>query len=128
MENPSTVTTVTRKIGSNKGKPRLWIEGKVLDQAGLPHGSRWTLLPITTGGLRIASAPASGKRKVAGNPGRPVIDITSKTLDCLRDQNGVMPEQVVLEFTIGAGVIRVSPCRLDILDEIVREHEDLLAA
>ena len=109
MENSSTTTVITRKIGSNKGKPRLWIEGKVLDQAGLPHGTRWTLLPITTGGMRIASAPASGKRKVAGNPGRPVIDITAASLDCLRDHNGVMPEQVILEFANGAGVIRVSP-------------------
>lgn len=35
-----TNTTATRKIGQNKGKPRPWIEGPVLEQAKLqPTGT-----------------------------------------------------------------------------------------
>ena len=41
-----------RKIGQNRGKPRLWIEGKQLIDAGFAHGTQWVLVPVI-GGIDI---------------------------------------------------------------------------
>lgn len=97
----SDIKTATRKVGSNRGKPRLWIEGKILIDAGLDHGQRWDLVP-TDDGFKIVNNP-SGKRKVAGKPGRPIIDITGSTLGSLG-----MAEKLSLSYILGAGVVRVS--------------------
>lgn len=94
-------TTATRKIGRNKGKPRLWIEGKLLVEAGLDHGNHWNLVPIN-GGFLIQRC-ADGKRKIAGKPGRPIIDIAGATLGALGDV-----EKVTLTYRPGWGLIVVS--------------------
>ena len=98
-------STVQRKIGMNKGKPRLWIEGKALMLAGLDHGTRWDLVP-GEGVLHITAHP-EGKRKVAGSPDRPVIDISAASLDCLRDTSGNMPATVTISFMEGGRIMEV---------------------
>lgn len=92
----------TRKIGQNKGKRRLWIEGTLLVAAGLDHGNRWDLIEAPHGFLIVRNP--EGKRKVAGKPGRPIIDITGKTLD-------VIPNAltVSLSYRLGGGEIGVCP-------------------
>ncbi|MCU9840523.1 hypothetical protein OEZ49_22500 [Ruegeria sp. WL0004] len=91
----------TRKIGSNRGKPRLWIEGAHLTAAGLLHGTRWTLTK-TDSGLTIAADP-EGKRRIAGKPGRPIIDINSAAmLGPLADA-----ETVVVAYEPGSGRLDV---------------------
>lgn len=93
--------TATRKIGQNRGKPRLWIEGKLLEEAGLGHGNRWNLVPIN-GGFLI-QRDAEGKRKIAGKPGRPVIDIAGATLGQLGEA-----AEVTLTYRPGWGLVVVS--------------------
>lgn len=71
----------TRKIGSNRGKPRLWLEGAILQQAGFTHSTRWTL---TTSEDRLdLKVDPDGKRKVSGRPDRPVIDMAGGSLGTL---------------------------------------------
>jgi len=79
--NPTTYT-ITRKIGSNRGKPRLWIEGRALLDTGLLKGHRWNLETTATG--LVITLSADGKRKVSGKADRPVIDITAASLGTLK--------------------------------------------
>lgn len=95
-----------RKVGLNRGKPRLWIEGKVLVEAGLKRGDPWTLYPAVGGGLYIAYA-VNGKRKIAGTDARPIVDVVGGPLDPLRDEQGNMPEHLELEWVEGSQIIRV---------------------
>ena len=70
--------TYARKIGINRGKPRLWLEGKVLADHGFSCGSPWLLQQV--GSSLVLHATPEGNRKVAGTPQRPIIDINSKVL------------------------------------------------
>jgi hypothetical protein len=97
----NTTKTATRKIGQNRGKPRLWIEGKLLVEAGLDHGNHWDLVPIN-GGFLIQRSD-DGKRKIAGKPGRPIVDIVGATLGDLGKA-----EHVTLTYRPGWGLIVVA--------------------
>lgn len=66
----------TRKIGMNRGKPRLWLEGAILSNNGFNHGLRYDLVRRNHGGFDLVIC-AEGKRKIAGTPGRPIVDINS---------------------------------------------------
>ena len=68
--------TYTRKIGSNRGKPRLWLEGAILLETGFKHGLTWDAYPIDDGSLRLLASNEGG-RKIAGTAERPIIDINS---------------------------------------------------
>lgn len=72
--------TVTRKIGLNRGKPRLWLERKVLTEAGFAPGDKFSLTETKPGVLLISRAPLTGKRTVSGKGDRPVIDIAGTVL------------------------------------------------
>jgi len=98
-----TTTTITRKIGRNRGKPRLWIEGAALVEAGLDHGNRWNLVTTSTGFL-IVRHP-EGKRKIAGKPGRPIIDIAGATLPEVVVEAGA----VSISYQPGGGLMVVKP-------------------
>lgn len=63
-------TTLT--IGQNRGAARLWIQGKILSSNGWTPGVRWTLTESDNG--LVFTKETEGKRKVAGNDVRPVID------------------------------------------------------
>ncbi len=101
---------VTRKIGQNRGKPRLWIKGQVLREAGLTHGTRWDLIPNDDGFL--IKRNYEGKRKIAGTPERPIIDISGGSIPAvLADARIISVEPPVEEskitssifITLGAG-------------------------
>ncbi len=99
--------TATRKIGRNRGKPRLWIEGEILNRAGFSHGTEWQLLGATDG-LTLQTSEALEVvgvrvRRVAGTPARPVIDIAGASLGDIGKA-----EHVTLEFEPGSGLIKVT--------------------
>lgn len=73
--------TPTRKIGRNKGKPRLWLEGKILLDAGFTHGARYNIVHFPNG-FDLVLNP-DGKRKVSGKTERPVIDISATGLGAI---------------------------------------------
>lgn len=66
------------KMGSNKGNPRIWIEGQILVDHGFKRGDRFNAL-IRPGSL-IIEAVDYGDRKVSGKGERPIIDIATKEL------------------------------------------------
>jgi len=61
------------KIGSNRGRPRIWLEGKRLTAMGISRGDRFRTHKVDEG-VNIAIDP-DGRRKVSGKGDRPIIDI-----------------------------------------------------
>ena len=76
-----------KSIGSNKGSPRIWLEGKQVDAAGLKAGSRFDV--HVAGGAIVLKANPDGSRVVSskkkGDKECPVIDINSKELLAIFD-------------------------------------------
>jgi DNA (cytosine-5)-methyltransferase 1 len=70
--------TYTRKIGLNRGKPRLWLEGSILNDNGFTHKAPWTV-GRDKDGLYINATP-TGDRLIAGAADRPIIDINSTAM------------------------------------------------
>ena len=105
--------TETRKIGRNRGKPRLWLEGHILESAGLFHGSRWILIEHIQG-IDIVAVEGDGPkwnghrvRKVSGNKRRPVIDISGGSLKQCSLVGGEPWDSVALSYEPGSGFIAV---------------------
>jgi DNA (cytosine-5)-methyltransferase 1 len=79
--------TVTRKIGTNKGSPRIWLEGHLLDQYGFPAGTRYRSV-ISTDVCCIIADPNGEARVVSkAKPKKddpkyrhPIIDFHKKAL------------------------------------------------
>ena len=67
---------ITRYIGSNRENKRVWIEGKSLEELGWTKGVRYTRKTDKSG--FTLERDESGKLKVAGGEGRPVLDICGK--------------------------------------------------
>jgi len=72
------MTTVTRKIGLNKGKRRIWLEGAVLTDNHIHHGMRFNV--VNYDNVLLILRKTDGKRKVAGKPERPIIDMSAATI------------------------------------------------
>jgi len=66
------------KIGTNRGKPRAWVEGKFLIDAGWVRGVTYNQT-IENGAL-VLTRDISGKKRVAGSAGRPVLDLNGAYL------------------------------------------------
>ena len=65
----------TLRIGSNRGKARIWIEGSALASNGWNKGDQF-LAYFRAGHIvyeRVITG-TRGARKVAGTPSRPIID------------------------------------------------------
>lgn len=67
--------TYTRKIGNNRGKLRLWLEGAILKDNGFNKGDKYSLVDLNNAYLVVLDP--DGKRKIAGTEDRPIIDINS---------------------------------------------------
>lgn len=78
------VGTIARKLGFNKGAPRLWLEGILPARAGFTPGARYSVstpdgenrvvLKVDDHGIRLVSAKTKADRQL------PVIDLNSKEL------------------------------------------------
>lgn len=74
-------------IRANRGRPRVWIEGKRLTSAGFHRGQLFTVevKPSNSVMLRFRLAfvqeQAAGMRKVSGKGDRPIIDIVGTLLE-----------------------------------------------
>lgn len=89
---------LTRKIGQNRGRPRLWLEGRILSDAGFVKGDRWNLVP-TEAGIDILK-DAEGARKIAGTDTRPIIDIMGSSLGLLATVEVVVITQAPGHLTV----------------------------
>lgn len=88
-------------IGSNRGRPRLWIEGKFLLASNWNCGDRWNVDPQPN--RLVLSKDAEGKRKVAGTAQRPIIDMVGKVIEDAFDCNAV--SRVIIVATANQIVI-----------------------
>lgn len=76
-----------KKLGSNRGSPRVWLEGSETERAGFAPGQRYDIqiegqtlvLKANSDGARIVSG------KVIGERNNPIIDINSKALLAIFD-------------------------------------------
>ena len=76
-----TTFTTSRKLGMNKGKLRLWIEGSDLLINSWFHGDKFN---IEYHQNKVTyTKDVNGKRKVAGKIGRPIIDTNTDKLQIL---------------------------------------------
>lgn len=95
------VVTITRKIGQNRGKPRLWIEGAHLTAAGFKPGD---LFALDINGLTISIALDGNRnlptRKVSGKGDKPIIDISGRSLHAIGTA-----ASVTLTYLPGSGII-----------------------
>jgi hypothetical protein len=66
-------------VRANRGKARIWLEGKRLDGAGFAVGARFTI-DVVEGALVLRLDP-SGTRKVSGKGERPIIDISGRSCE-----------------------------------------------
>lgn len=88
-----------RRIGQNKGAPRIWLEGSQPARAGFNPGSRYSVsvdsektlltLEVVPDGVRVVSSKRKGEKEI------PVIDINSKELLSIFD--GIESVRVVVQ-------------------------------
>ena len=89
-------------VRSNRQRPRIWIEGARLSNAGFTHHTPYVIgfyddLIIIK---RCAERCAKGARKVSGAPTRPIIDLTGKS--CGPFETG---DAVIITYTDGVIMI-----------------------
>lgn len=93
------LTQAKRKLGSNRGKTRLWLEGNILESQGWTTGDRFDVVMID-GVLKYAKN-TNGKRKVAGKVGRPIIDTNTNAIsDTLNAKAGEVVNVIATATTI----------------------------
>jgi DNA (cytosine-5)-methyltransferase 1 len=66
-------------IRENRGRPRIWLEGKRLTAMGISRGDRFITHKVEDG-VNIEINP-DGRRKVSGKGDRPIIDIVGKDIN-----------------------------------------------
>ena len=95
---------ITRNIGSNRGKPRVWIEGKSLANEAWNKGVRYKRIDTVNGWELVRDD--KGPLKIAGGDNRPVIDLcgayVGKTLAGF--------EKVTVRITANKIVIQGASC------------------
>lgn len=87
-------TTIERKIGRNRGKARLWIEGAALADAGWKKGDAFSAEFFLD--KLVYRKPGEENRKVAGTADRPIIDTNT---DRLLEIGVEIGEKVSIEIT-----------------------------
>lgn len=99
--------TVTRKVGVNRGKKRIWIEGTLLVEAGFVRGADYSCTMNAPGGgftLRLGRSgrKVTGKEKADGYQ-HPIIDLIGDSVaEAVGDAEAV-------EVNFREGVIRIRP-------------------
>ena len=105
-------TLIQTKIGENRGKPRLWVEGQRLAREGILPGMRFRMA-IEDGYLTLHALSATqvghsvriSERKASK---RPLFEITDKVLDTLFG----IDTRVVIKFS--PGKMRITRHHLDV--------------
>ena len=85
-------------VRANRGRPRIWLEGKRLAAAVFERGVRFDLTLGTKryGGLLLyLNEDGSGKRKVSGKGDRPIVDIVGAEIQRCGLQSG---DDVVITY------------------------------
>ena len=94
-------------IRANRGRPRIWLEGKRLVEAGYERGVRYDViqLPLRDGGmLLVQNEEGTGKRKVSGKGDRPIVDIVGAEIVNSKLRVG---DEVVITYDCAVGGILI---------------------
>jgi len=94
----------TYKVGFNRGRRRIWIDGPRLTRAGFIPGARyWS--PVSLGKMTLTLTEGEGTaRKVSGRPtGKPIIDISGQ------DVHDAFPTCAAVDVEFKAGLISIRP-------------------
>ena len=94
--------TTTVKIGDNKGRPRVWLEGKWLVAHGFAPGGK---VRVQFGLERVDITPGGVDRTITPKGGGAVIDLTT---DQLREAFGLTTH---LQVVASAGQLVITPSR-----------------
>lgn len=89
LSSMTTAQTKTFKIAHNRGKPRVWIEGKFLLDSGIHRGMKFDKIFLDVDYLdpkdpeqnMLLSFSLNGKHTVAGTAARPIIDLNGNYLN-----------------------------------------------
>lgn len=114
------MTTAIFKIGMNKGKRRLWIDGRRLSEAGFVGGLSYRC-DVARGKINMSlSLGRPGRlRKVSGRPdGKPIIDMLG------RDVETAFPSETHVAVHFGKGRIQVTRAPEREEDNQVCRHRD----
>jgi hypothetical protein len=98
--NPKTDSRQDYTVRANKGKARIWIEGKRLVGAGFTRGQRYNITRHKSG-LKLVLAD-DGSRKVCGKGERPLIDISGSGCDPCKTG-----DQVNIHYRVGIITINI---------------------
>jgi len=63
-------------VRANKGKARIWLEGKRLTAAGFTQGTRYHVSHVSDG--MVLGTDPEGAKKVSGKASGPIIDLSGK--------------------------------------------------
>jgi len=96
-----------RNIGQNKGRPRIWLEGAILINAGFNHGDRFDV--INEPNKLIIKRNPQGKRKISGSHDRPIIDMLGKVIEASFNLEKV--SRVDVKKTRD-GILNLTPCEV----------------
>jgi hypothetical protein len=103
---PSPLTS-THKIGQNRGKRRIWLDGKRLAHARFIGGTHYDL-EASEDIIVLTLNDQDGARKVTGRPdGKPIIDIIGKVVS---DAFAEYVTHVDVAFS-SAGIITIRPAK-----------------
>lgn len=103
------MTKHTFKIGNNRGRARIWIDGNHLTNAGFTPGTKF-FVSIKSGHLLLTVGTTTAdaghqNRKVSGRPdGKPIIDIVGKTVS----ETFPGATRIEAEFDAGRIIIRAA--------------------
>lgn len=93
------------KLGRNRGKPRIWIEGKYLESLGFSPGTK-LLVEMGNGRVDVSVSPV-GTKVVSSRRGKAIIDIeNSRLAEALENA-----EKVQIESK--AGKIVITPAKVE---------------
>jgi len=97
--------TATYKVGTNRGRRRVWIDGPRLTRAGFVPGTRyWAPVSLGLMTLSLTEMEGSRQRKVSGRPsGKPIIDISGGDVDI------AFPTCAAVQAVFKHGVIEITP-------------------
>ena len=91
------------KVGTNRGKRRIWIGGKKLNQCGFTHGTKYVSeLDLKDFKITLKVAP-EGNKKVSGKAERPVIDL------CNNDITTFAARYDKVRIILKDGLIEITP-------------------